>query len=197
MALIGFLRRKLLRACIESDPRRLPQDEASALQIITADRRFTPQGSVAIVDLIPSGRDADVIITRIGDTCLALDTAGRTPEVMEGNLQQRPYNGEMIFAHEEGQHSLDAVGDAPMRAVSTIRLQLQNVTQPPHPRIILWTGTSAPDVSEEISLEHLQSADGRCDRTELEITIDNKLSSRKTEKALVTGYGVDIRSVTK
>ena len=201
--LLSLLSRKLLTATMAADPRRLPHDEETALRLIAAERQYAPRGSLAIIDLEPDGKDVDVIMTQVGNTHVALDTAGRTLQVTEGTLWQQPLNGEIILGNKKDADKLkiDAVGDLPAEGVAYIRFRLTNVLAAPHPRIILWTRGSAPDRAEGIALEHLQKVSTGSERTELEITIDNAMSSRtkivENKNVVETGYRVDIVNVDK
>ena len=174
--LIQFVSQKLLKTCMEADPRYLPRDEKSAKNSITQDRNYTPTGSLAVVDVQPNSRnDVSVTITQIGDTYVALDTGGRMPWVERAGLWQHPYRGQVVFgtAGPFSYPTLNPLGDTPEENIVHTRFQLQDVTTKPNPRMVLWTNGSTPDVSQNITLERLQRVDAYREQTEMEIIMDN------------------------
>lgn len=100
--LIRYVSHELIFACINASPHGLPNDEAEARQAIAADRQYGPTGYVAVVDIITQDDGTvEVDVTQVGDVYVGLDTAGRTPDVDEGNMEERTYRGEIIAGEEK------------------------------------------------------------------------------------------------
>jgi hypothetical protein len=100
---------RLLAACIQGDPRKLPQDPAAARAALAQDRQYAPTGYLAVADVAVDLRgNAKIDVTQVGDVFVALDTGGRVPRVLQGSLEQRAYAGETILGEDKAIDMLKA-----------------------------------------------------------------------------------------